>query len=535
MTPRPDWVSSGAEQISGLDLLGLRLPVQDIGYRLLDGVTSVTPQVRYLTYVTWIADRYRNSGLADSWPEYYRFAAAIEAAFVMANLLHDAQTPGLVGPNEGRKRLAGEESEFGLESLVQNLAISIYANVSTQLYLTFQSPTGALGLTEERGIRLAREFDGLIRRTKFAQRLSRDPALDNITRDELEEIGALVSLTALPEIERKLLVDALFPESPFASELARLESLTLFLSLARASGTKITEAMIFDSTHNPPVDLPIEVKNALAGWLQYSVRDLIAVAHETAFEAVSSETSNLTVTTGAPTTADQVFQSLLQYSDLFDEVLLDMGLVEDQQSAADLTFNDIQKKVSEICIPSKISNKGLRYWDNDLSEAKLYRACLNGGPGALILLPVAYCLVHHRAQVMIENSDLSDEFLTRRSWARIGLLDVIEPTIREFQDKNPSLISSAMTLAHRSVDQHMRIAWSRAGNDLKRDVSVLTIEGDLWLPRKGKEFRGGRTISRLNEALGWLWQLGLIDDHGLTDEGENILVRSLSILGDQSR
>ena len=42
----PEWVNSGAVITGGLDLLGLRLPVQFIGGTLLDGVTTVTPSVR---------------------------------------------------------------------------------------------------------------------------------------------------------------------------------------------------------------------------------------------------------------------------------------------------------------------------------------------------------------------------------------------------------------------------------------------------------------------------------------------------------
>ena len=39
----PSWINSGATVTGGLDLLGLRLPVQTIGGSLLDGVTTVTP------------------------------------------------------------------------------------------------------------------------------------------------------------------------------------------------------------------------------------------------------------------------------------------------------------------------------------------------------------------------------------------------------------------------------------------------------------------------------------------------------------
>lgn len=533
MIPGPEWVDSGAEQISGLDLLGLRLPVQNIGYRLLDGVTSVTPQVRYLSYVSWIVERYRNSGLPDQSREFYRFAAGVEAAFVMANLVHDANTPGLVGPIEGRKRLSEEGDQFSLESLVQNAAVSIYANVSMQLNLTFPSATGILGLTEERGYLLAQEFERIVGGTAYSQRLRDDPTIGYVTRDELRELGGIVALSALTATELEILIDALFPAAPFPSELPRLESLSLFLSLARQSGMRVTESMIFDAAHTQPSDLPPEINNVLANWLQYSVRDLIAVANEVAFEAVSSEALKLAKAAEGPTTAAAVLNSLTQYSSLFDNVLRDIALIAEAESAAHLSFNDLYDRVNELCEPIEISDKGLHYWTGSLSEHALIKACLNAGPGGVILLPVAYCVAYHRAEPMLQGEQLRSEFLAHRSWARIGLVDVIAPTIEELREQNPNLISAALTLAHRSVDQHMRIAWSRAGNDLKRDVSVFTIEGDKWFPRK--QFYGGQTISRLNEALGWLDQLSLIDENGLTDSGERILERSLGVLKEHGR
>lgn len=47
--PAPDWISFEADKTEGLDLLGLRAPVQRIGNDLFNGVTTVTPKVRYLS------------------------------------------------------------------------------------------------------------------------------------------------------------------------------------------------------------------------------------------------------------------------------------------------------------------------------------------------------------------------------------------------------------------------------------------------------------------------------------------------------
>lgn len=48
----PDWVSFEADEIEGLDLLGLRAPVQAIGNELFNGVTTVTPKLRYLSFLS---------------------------------------------------------------------------------------------------------------------------------------------------------------------------------------------------------------------------------------------------------------------------------------------------------------------------------------------------------------------------------------------------------------------------------------------------------------------------------------------------
>ncbi len=87
----------------------------------------------------------------------------------------------------------------------------------------------------------------------------------------------------------------------------------------------------------------------------------------------------------------------------------------------------------------------------------------------------------------------------------------------------------AADLAHRVVQQHLQIAWSRMQADLNRDVALLTAEGNKWFSR-GKGYVGGRTASRIQQALGWLSQLRLIDNNGITSDGELVLKRALVTL-----
>ena len=50
--PVPAWVSFDAVKTVGLDLLGLRAPIQQISNELFNGVTTITPKLRYLSVIS---------------------------------------------------------------------------------------------------------------------------------------------------------------------------------------------------------------------------------------------------------------------------------------------------------------------------------------------------------------------------------------------------------------------------------------------------------------------------------------------------
>jgi hypothetical protein len=95
--PVPDWVSFEADKTAGLDLLGLRAPVQALGNELFDGVTTVTPKLRYMSVISWIVWRYAQARLPEKRSSFFEFAAAQESAFVMANRLKSRAVTQLVG------------------------------------------------------------------------------------------------------------------------------------------------------------------------------------------------------------------------------------------------------------------------------------------------------------------------------------------------------------------------------------------------------------------------------------------------------
>ena len=66
----PEWIEPGAIPTGGLDLLGLRLSVQTIGLSLLNGVTTVSPSIRYIAIRAWLIHRYNQAKLPDSANEF---------------------------------------------------------------------------------------------------------------------------------------------------------------------------------------------------------------------------------------------------------------------------------------------------------------------------------------------------------------------------------------------------------------------------------------------------------------------------------
>ena len=116
----------------------------------------------------------------------------------------------------------------------------------------------------------------------------------------------------------------------------------------------------------------------------------------------------------------------------------------------------------------------------------------------------------------------------------MGLADVVLPELDRFQREDKSWLAVAGELAYRTVEQHLQIAWSRLLADPKRDVALLTTDGDRWYSRD-KTFAGGRTLSRLPQALGWLTDLRLLDSAGLTADGDDALHRALQVLAETRR
>jgi hypothetical protein len=110
----------------------------------------------------------------------------------------------------------------------------------------------------------------------------------------------------------------------------------------------------------------------------------------------------------------------------------------------------------------------------------------------------------------------------------IGLRAVVLPKLEEFVLLKRTYLEVMAELLVRTVQQHLRVAWSRFAAPNGKDVSVLTADVETWA--RNNRFAAGRTESRLEVAISWLQQLALIDETGITPSGRRVLDRALATL-----
>lgn len=532
--PPPTWVDSGANPTRGLDLLGLRLPVQILGNSLLTGVTTITLTVRYLSIHVWLVHSYAQARHPDHSPEFSSFAATAESAVVLGNLILDPGTVGLIGSDKGREILESKASRLPLSRLVKQLAVNIYANPALQLGLAFPRDSGIPGLSKERGLPLAESVEARVRGSVVGDLISAGTGPADASPEQLEEFGRRLAIREVPEEERQLLLAALLPIGPRPSDLPRIETYASLLFLARELGRVPHERDLFAAARDAERSLPAELHPILDGWLRYSVRDLLSTVGESAFKVMVSTLERLAEGDERTVPSSRVLNALLGVEDEHTEALHGLGLAQPEESAWSLTFSQVYDRIASQLLHSKASSGGLNRWTSEFHEWTIMDSALALGPESLSLLPVAWCFATLRAAPWEAAEEGPFEGRTDIGWARQGLDEVIRPTVEQFRNEEVGLLEATRELALRTIDQHLRVAWSRMATDMKRDVSALTTDGDDWRSR-GKTVSAERTASRLPEAIGWLQQLGLIEDSGVTDEGEKVLSRALRTLTEARR
>ena len=525
----PEWVDSGSQLTGGLDLLGLRNPVQTIGGSLIDGVTTVSPSIRYIGFRAWLIYRYAEGRRPDSLREFTNFAGYAESALVLGNLSRERSIYGLIGADEGVVRLDASSAAVKLSALVKTPAATVYAGPSEQLGVSWVRDDKVPGLSSERGKRLALVVEETLGKVPLARKIFADHPPGEASREELEELGEAARIDRIPGMERDALLAAVIPEKPLATERARTGTYAALLLLAKQKGAMPTEADLFNAAcslkrFGEPLLDPVA-----DGWLTYCVRDAIAVSHEAVLAAVINEVTLGTENPESGIESSTVVEELVARAEEHDAPMRDLKLLDPGESVFDLSFRDFYTRVEKLLQPGLKQARGISRWAAPLREPQLYIAARRAGAGALSLAVLSWVVATIRVGDAVRENIVEFGNLSYQGRRRLGMQEVILPEIARLLRDNPPFRSVAAAFAYQIVQQHLQIAWSRLQVDLQRDVALLTAEGRRWYSR-GKDFGGGRTLSRLPQALGWMQQLGLLDANGPTADGDVVLARALKVL-----
>jgi hypothetical protein len=530
--PPPAFVDPEAPNEGGLDLLGLRLPVQGVGLRLLDGVTTIAPTVRYLSLRTWLIYRYAHAEPppADRHGAFVHYMQRAEAAFAFANLLDGHPGVTLVGSRKALRILEEGPEVFPLDKLAEQPAALLYGGPSDQLRLTEDRRSGIPGL-HERALPLVEAADATLGATAIGRRLAEGEYLDRGPREEIEEFARVASVTDIPDAERRELVRIVLPEAPRPSELPRLATYAALLALADRlpEGQPLGEEDLFDEADRPARRVATPLFDILDGWLLYAVRDALAVTAEHSLDTLLRTLRSMDPDGAGVPEGDLVARAVTETMEEQEKALREIGLLDTAEPVRALSFPALADRVGERTLEAA-ANRGIRRWDGRLTESRLARGTGGMAGGALSMGVVAWLLAERRVGERIRESDpwvarlLRDEDLA----GRLGLGRVVLPRLADWRERLLPLAAVLGEYAHLVIDQHLRVAWSRLARDPSRDVSVLRRDGDRLTP--GAAFGPGRAATRLKQAIGWLEQLRLLEDGRTTDEGRAVVARAAEAL-----
>lgn len=528
--PPPSWVNTGATISDGLDLLGLRQPVQAIGGSLLDGITSVTPTIRYLSYSCWLLYRYAEARLPDSYREFFAFAQRAEAALVMGNLLANGWIGGLIGPIRSQRRLEGTKSEIvSLEPVANTPALGVYLSAAVQLGLFRLRDDFVPQLVKERGLPLALAMDKLLSSVPFARRLTSSNPPEQATRKELESLGKAVAMNSITKLEMTLLGDAVIPAQASSYEWPRVATYASLFTLANELKREPGEFELMEAATRSTGFAAPRLANWSDAWLAYEIRDMLAVTHECLCYEILDEINQLGGENLTPLAPVSVIRPLLARVDELLEALVILGLAESEEKIEKISVKELVKRVVKATKKKRVLRNGLYRWDGPLTETKLIDAALALSSGQAMIVMVAWILVAQRVSTDSEGHNAQLALLAGEEDRRVGVFDVVANSVGDWAEEDSSVIDLSVELINFTIQQHLNIAWSRMQMDLKKDVALLSVDEGKWKPR-GKQISAGRTISRIDQAIGWMSQLGWIDERGITDAGKVYADRAYAIV-----
>ncbi len=293
---------------SGLDFLGLAVPIEGILDAETSGITNATFRVRYFSLVPWYYWKYAMQGGEGSARDQRQFAIGFEMLIAYANIAWldtaDSTMTGIIRRDycerkwkEGKARLPLRGDEVGVTPSPTDAAL--YGPSLRRLNLLGRH--GKVHTCRDAGAIFAEELDTTLGRAESCRQLME---ATSVTRDTVQKWAEKLSLLLPSERETELLRALLFGAEPFArEELApRVYTMILLLELA-GTGNKAFTSSDMELALASGKDLlgePFTPEPSLSGayrrWRILALLKLLRHSSELAFYAVHTHVRN----TGIP-------------------------------------------------------------------------------------------------------------------------------------------------------------------------------------------------------------------------------------------
>jgi hypothetical protein len=444
-------------------------------------------------------------------------------------LENNSELKGVVGAEKGSALLLEAGSSVEMERLVSQLVTIMYTGPSIDLGVNFRRDSNITGITSELGQPLIEIIHEQVFNTSIVNKIINSKSVTSYARVEIQELGKILSIDEIPANEREKLIGCVLPSESrpdgWGKDIRRVATYCLLLTVAKNNHRTPRASDVLEMAMLDISDVPSFYTEVLNGWLIYLIRDLLAVVHEIALERVVVELSS---NKQKQFKTSDIVREILSNEGEINKSLRNMNLLKPDESYTNLTYSSLLERVIPNSGPTN-TNGLVRWSEMMINEEQLISELLTHGIGVVGLLPIVWILISHRLDDENISSPMAD-YLSHNGWSRIGLKQVVRPILEEWEKDDTNFSHMVSDLILRTIDQHIRITWSRMSRDMLKDVSVLSVDGENL--KFKKDFEGGRTDSRLSFATGWLRQLQLIDDEGITTDGKNILTRSEQILGE---
>jgi hypothetical protein len=442
-------------------------------------------------------------------------------------LENNSELKGVVGAEKGSALLLEAGSSVEMERLVSQLVTIMYTGPSIDLGVNFRRKSNITGITSELGQPLIEIIHEQVINTSIVNKIIKSKSVTSFAREEIRELGKILSIDEIPSNERAKLISCVLPSESrpdgWGKDIRRIATYCLLLTVSQNKQQTPSAADVLEMAMHDISDVPSFYTEVLNGWLIYLIRDLLAVVHEITLERVVVELSS---NKQKQFKTSDIVREILSNEGEINKSLRNLNLLKPDESYTNLTYSSLLARV--IPNSGQTNTNGLVRWSEMMiNEEQLISELLSHDLGVVGLLPIVWILISHRLDDDNISSPMAD-YLSHNGWSRIGLKQVVRPILVEWEKDDANFSHMVSDLILRTIDQHLRITWSRMSRDMLKDVSVLSVDGEKL--KFKKDFEGGRTDSRLSFATGWLRQLQLIDAKGITTGGKSILTRSEQIL-----